>query len=117
MRIHLHHVNSNGFVAPLPTTSLGVAERVSVSSRDFPNAKRSRVPLQNSYLKQRNPPSRLSLITLSLLTAVTSFAAESFKPEKLAAIDAAVAEAIATKKLPGGVLWIEHAGSIHRKVY
>jgi len=41
----------------------------------------------------------------------------AFKPEKLAAIDAAVAEAIAAKKLPGGVLWFESDGSTYRKVY
>jgi uncharacterized protein YbbC (DUF1343 family) len=41
----------------------------------------------------------------------------TFKPEKLAAIDAAIAGAMAAKKLPGGVLWLEHAGAVHRKSY
>jgi uncharacterized protein YbbC (DUF1343 family) len=36
--------------------------------------------------------------------------AASFREEKLAAIDAAVQEAIAAKRLPGGVLLIEHGG-------
>lgn len=40
-----------------------------------------------------------------------------FRAEKLAALDTAVAEHIANKKLPGGVLWLERGGQSHRKVY
>jgi uncharacterized protein YbbC (DUF1343 family)/CubicO group peptidase (beta-lactamase class C family) len=40
-----------------------------------------------------------------------------FLPAKLAAIDAAVALAIADQKIPGGVLWIERAGETYRKAY
>lgn len=40
-----------------------------------------------------------------------------FPPEKLAAIDAAVKRAIADRKIPGGVLWIERAGETHRRTY
>ena len=40
-----------------------------------------------------------------------------FLPEKLAAIDAAVARAIADRKIPGGVLWIERAGETYRRTY
>ncbi len=39
------------------------------------------------------------------------------KADKLAAIDAAVAAAIADKKIPGGVLWFESAGRTYRKTY
>lgn len=39
----------------------------------------------------------------------------AFRAEKLAEMDAAVAEAIAAKKLPGGVLWLEHRGQTCRK--
>ncbi len=43
--------------------------------------------------------------------------APPFKADKLAAIDTAIADAIAAKKLPGGVLWLERNGAAHRKVY
>ncbi len=51
------------------------------------------------------------------LGAVAAFAAEPFLPAKLAAIDTAVADAIAAKKIPGGVLWFERDGEIYRKAY
>src|SRR5258706_9264566 len=51
------------------------------------------------------------------LTFGASTTSSAFKPEKLAAIDTAVAEAIAAKKLPGGVLWFEHEGQTYRKTY
>src|SRR4051812_1464 len=38
-------------------------------------------------------------------------------PEKLAAMDGVVADAIAAKKTPGGVLWFEHDGHTYHKVY
>jgi len=41
----------------------------------------------------------------------------TFKPEKLVALDAAVADAIATKKTPGGVLWFESNGEVYHKAY
>src|SRR6185369_11025916 len=48
-----------------------------------------------------------------------------FRAEKLAAIDAAIAAAIAAKKTPGGVFWLERdaatgsgqAAEIYRKTY
>lgn len=43
--------------------------------------------------------------------------APAFDASKLAAIDEAVARAIADRKIPGGVLWIERDGRIHRRVY
>ncbi|MEO6246182.1 MAG: exo-beta-N-acetylmuramidase NamZ domain-containing protein [Opitutaceae bacterium] len=52
-----------------------------------------------------------------LLVAVAAFAAEPFLPAKLAAIDTAVADAIAAKKIPGGVLWFEREGEAYRKAY
>ena len=53
----------------------------------------------------------------ALLFAGPLSAATAFKADKLAAIDSAVATAIAEKKLPGGVLWLEQNGSVHKKVY
>lgn len=41
----------------------------------------------------------------------------SFYPTKLAEMDAAVEQAIAEKKCPGGVLWFEHDGVIYQKAY
>jgi len=38
-------------------------------------------------------------------------------PEKLAEMDAAINRAIADKKCPGGVLWIEHRGVRYHKAY
>jgi CubicO group peptidase (beta-lactamase class C family) len=38
-------------------------------------------------------------------------------PEKLAEMDAAINEAIADKKCPGGVLWLEHRGVSYHKAY
>jgi uncharacterized protein YbbC (DUF1343 family) len=41
----------------------------------------------------------------------------SFYPAKLAEMDAAIEQAIADKKCPGGVLWLEHNGVIYQKAY
>jgi CubicO group peptidase (beta-lactamase class C family) len=40
-----------------------------------------------------------------------------FHDEKLAAMDALIAQAIAEKKLPGGVLWIERGSVVHSKSF
>ncbi|HUS33875.1 MAG TPA: serine hydrolase domain-containing protein, partial [Verrucomicrobiae bacterium] len=37
--------------------------------------------------------------------------------EKLTEIDAAIASAISSNKLPGGVLWIEHNGAQYHRAY
>jgi uncharacterized protein YbbC (DUF1343 family)/CubicO group peptidase (beta-lactamase class C family) len=66
-----------------------------------------------------SPSPRLCFLT-ALFWFTAAFAATTpvaFKPDKLAAIDDAVAEAIAAKKLPGGVLWLEHDGQSYRKTY
>jgi CubicO group peptidase (beta-lactamase class C family) len=41
----------------------------------------------------------------------------AFRAEKLAEMDAAIAEAITEKKCPGGVLWLEHRGAAYHKAY
>ncbi len=43
--------------------------------------------------------------------------ARVFPPEKLAALDAAIAKAIAAKQIPGGVLHFESAGTSYHKPY
>ncbi len=40
-----------------------------------------------------------------------------FHPDKLAAMDAVINDAIARHKCPGGVLWLEHDGVAYRKAY
>ena len=42
---------------------------------------------------------------------------DAFFPDKLAAMDEAVAGAIAEGKCPGGVLWLEHDGAVYSKAY
>lgn len=59
----------------------------------------------------------LAALALVALAGTAAAASAPFKPEKLAAMDTAVAEAIATKKIPGGVLWFERDGQIYRKAY
>src|SRR5213082_2290119 len=41
----------------------------------------------------------------------------SLRPEKLVEMDAAINQAIADKKCPGGVLWFEHRGVSYHKAY
>jgi CubicO group peptidase (beta-lactamase class C family) len=40
-----------------------------------------------------------------------------FKPEKLAAMDAAIEQAIAENRMRGAVLWIEHRGAVYQKAF
>ncbi|MSU24228.1 MAG: DUF1343 domain-containing protein [Opitutus sp.] len=71
-----------------------------------------------SPLKLRRPTRWLAAASALALTACqTATHAPTFKPEKLAAMDAAIAEASAAKKTPGGVLWLERGGEIYRKAY
>ncbi len=41
----------------------------------------------------------------------------AFYPEKLAEMDAAINQAIAEKRCPGGVLWVEHHGASYHRAY
>ena len=41
----------------------------------------------------------------------------AFRPEVIAQLDAAITSAVASQKLPGAVLWIEHHGLIHQQAY
>ena len=64
----------------------------------------------------RSYPRRL--ITLLLLVSTTALCvAAPFLPAKITAMDQAVAEAIAAKKIPGGVLWFEHDGQAYQRAY
>jgi uncharacterized protein YbbC (DUF1343 family)/CubicO group peptidase (beta-lactamase class C family) len=66
-------------------------------------------------LSRLSPLSLLPLLLAPLLSGAA--AAPVFRPEKLREIDAAIEEAIAAKKLPGGVLWIEHRGQVYHRAY
>jgi CubicO group peptidase (beta-lactamase class C family) len=58
------------------------------------------------------------LLAVILACAAPGFAAQAaFRPEKLAAMDTAINDAIALKKCPGGVLWLEHGGAVYEKAY
>ena len=60
----------------------------------------------------------LSLLPLLLAPLLCGAAAPPvFRAEKLREIGAAIEEAIAARKLPGGVLWIEHRGQVYHRAY
>lgn len=52
-----------------------------------------------------------------LINPLPTAPAVGFRADKLAEMDSAIREAIAEKKLPGGVLWLEREGSVYRKAY
>lgn len=56
-------------------------------------------------------------IVLLFALAVPCLSAPVFRPDKLAAMDAAIEAAIADHKCPGGVLWLEHDGAVYEKAY
>lgn len=63
---------------------------------------------------------RLGLLGFGLCAAQVSSllgATPVFYPEKLAEMDAAINQAIADKRTPGGVLWFEHRGTVYHKAY
>ena len=72
----------------------------------------------NAYSKRKFSPA-IPLICLSLvfLFSAPPLFAQVFRPEKLAAMDAAIESAIASNKCPGGVLWLEHNGTSYHKAY
>ncbi len=59
----------------------------------------------------------LGVVPILPIDRVTVVPERGFKADKLAAIDAAVANAIAAKKLPGCVVWLEHNGESYHKAY
>ena len=70
----------------------------------------------------RPAPARTPRCIRELLLALSLFTlhiapAQTFPPAKLAAMDAAIAEAIALQRIPGGVLWLEHQGQVHHRAY
>jgi uncharacterized protein YbbC (DUF1343 family)/CubicO group peptidase (beta-lactamase class C family) len=51
------------------------------------------------------------------LTVVVAQTAFALNKAKLADMDRAIEQAIENKRMPGGVLWVEHAGDVYRKAY
>src|SRR5262245_17517596 len=62
-------------------------------------------------------PKYLIAVLLTLLWAVPPAIAEGFRAEKLAEMDAAIREAIASNQCPGGVLWLERGGVSYHKAF
>jgi uncharacterized protein YbbC (DUF1343 family)/CubicO group peptidase (beta-lactamase class C family) len=58
-----------------------------------------------------------SLLALLFVDAARGSAVSKLRPDKLREIDAAIDEAIAAKKTPGGVLRIEHDGEVYHRAY
>ncbi len=61
--------------------------------------------------------SLLPLLLLLVLLAGSCARAPAFREAKLREIDLAVEQAIAAKKIPGAVLWIEHRGAVYHRAY
>jgi uncharacterized protein YbbC (DUF1343 family)/CubicO group peptidase (beta-lactamase class C family) len=82
----------------------------------------SRGSFNPSTLQRFNAPTLLALALVSLLSVGSAASLPwsvqaAFYPDKLAEMDAAIKQAIAAKKCPGGVLWLEHRGTVYHKAY
>ena len=78
------------------------------------------MPATLPFKKRRSLDRRFSFLLTLLLAAACATAppvAEVFDPAKLAEIDATIERAIAERKIPGGVLWIERHGTVYGKTY
>jgi CubicO group peptidase (beta-lactamase class C family) len=59
----------------------------------------------------------LLLAAILCFTAPHLMAQTAFRAEKLSEMDTAITNAIAHQKCPGGVLWLEHEGTVYEKAY
>ena len=59
----------------------------------------------------------LGIVVALFVASLTVWAVEPFNRTKLAQMDAEIDQAIAEGKLPGAVLWIEHAANRYQKAY
>ena len=62
-------------------------------------------------------PVLLMLCALPIAALAQQEIAPTFRPEKIRELDAAITQAIADGKCPGGVLWLEHAGTAYHRAY
>src|SRR5512134_3906167 len=58
-----------------------------------------------------------TFLVVALAFTGDAVAGEQLRAEKLAEMDQAIEAAIASKRCPGGVLWVEHAGQVYHKAY
>jgi len=56
----------------------------------------------------------VAALALAVAVAQTAF---GLNPAKLADMDRAIEQALEDKRMPGGVLWVEHSGEVYRKAY
>lgn len=59
----------------------------------------------------------LLVLSVSRASAAPRSVQSAFYPDVLAQMDAAIKEAIASNKCPGGVLWLEHRAAAYHKAY
>ncbi|HEX3626376.1 MAG TPA: serine hydrolase domain-containing protein [Verrucomicrobiae bacterium] len=59
----------------------------------------------------------IAAVAFTLFTFSLRLSAQVFNTNKLAAMDQAIETAIASHKCPGGVLWLEHDGTVYEKAY
>src|SRR5215469_14400943 len=64
----------------------------------------------------RTTTAALALVLFTITTRLPVHA-QTFREDKLAAMDQAIEAAIADHKCPGGVLWLEHDGAVYKKAY
>ena len=62
-------------------------------------------------------PVLLVLCALPIAALAQQGTAPTFRSEKIRELDAAITQAIADGKCPGGVLWLEHAGTAYHRAY
>src|SRR6185295_16957107 len=72
---------------------------------------------QPIYFTATPPVAAKSFVTPSPVGAPRPSVPSVFHTDKLAEMDAAIEQAIADKKCPGGVLWLERNGVAYRKTY
>src|SRR5437867_10576477 len=76
--------------------------------------------MRRDQTRRRYGPRPAMLLFCLLLAASVARAQTTplgFKAAKLAEIDSAITNAIADKKLPGGVLWLERRGQVYHRAY
>src|SRR3569833_3702998 len=84
---------------------------ISPASTPLPNCARRICCITDMRAK-----SRLFLAAVWFLVPAQLLAG-AFRADKLSEMDAAINDAIAQHKCPGGVLWLEHNGEVYKKAY
>lgn len=74
-------------------------------------------PLPSSRSPRAARPTALHAAAWLALLAIAPAVSAGFRPEVLAELDAALTNAIAEKKTPGAVIWLEHGGQSHTRAF